>query len=187
VHVRTREPGAQRADARANHASLLRVASQLIGQHGRDVPFEAIAKAAGVGRATVYRHFPTREDLLVAILEVSVVRLEDAAAELGPGPDTFLRLVEIAWRAQAEDVPFVDLFPPSAGLPPAGRELERRIQDLFAAPLAEAQAGGRVSADLTPDDVRMLLLMMTAVVRTDTKPRDRDRAWRLALHALGAR
>lgn len=58
-----------RADARANHAAVVTAARRLIAVRGPDVPMSAVAEEAGVGIATVYRRFPTREDLLLAVIE----------------------------------------------------------------------------------------------------------------------
>jgi AcrR family transcriptional regulator len=174
-----------RADARANRAAVLAAASQLIGRDGRDVSFDEIAKAAGVGRATLYRHFPTRESLLVGILDEAVCSLEQVATYLVPGPDGFTTLLEKAWRDQVDGVPFSDLVPASTAMTPEVRAFQKRIEKLFRGPLREAQAAGRVRGDLTVDDVRVQLLMLTAVQRTDTPRAERERAWRLALAALG--
>lgn len=60
-----RPPG--RADARRNYDALLRAASEVIGSAGPDASLDEIARRAGVGNATLYRHFPTRRDLVVAV------------------------------------------------------------------------------------------------------------------------
>jgi AcrR family transcriptional regulator len=57
---------ARRADAARNAAALLAAAKELFGRHGPEVALDDIARHAGVGNATLYRHFPTREDLLAA-------------------------------------------------------------------------------------------------------------------------
>lgn len=57
---------ARRADAARNAAALLVAARELFEEHGPDVALDDVARRAGVGNATLYRHFPTREDLLAA-------------------------------------------------------------------------------------------------------------------------
>jgi AcrR family transcriptional regulator len=71
-----------RADARRNRDKLLAAAVELFGQEGTDVSLEAVAKRAGVGIGTLYRHFPTREALLEAAYRNEVCQLSDAADEL---------------------------------------------------------------------------------------------------------
>jgi AcrR family transcriptional regulator len=179
-------PNPRRADARANRDAVLRAAAHLFAERGLDVPFEEIARTAGVGRATLYRHFPTRDDLLLGILERSVRELEALADSLPAGPDALLRLFEGALRQQVDNLPLVDLLPPRSALPPAVRPLRTRIEKLFRAPLAAAQEAGVVHAELTVQDVRILLSMLTAIVRPETPRVELRRAWQLALAAMGA-
>lgn len=70
-------PDHRRADARRNYALILAVAEEEVSAHGADASLEQIARTAGVGSATVRRHFPTRQALLEA---VSRQRIEDLAA-----------------------------------------------------------------------------------------------------------
>lgn len=71
-----------RADARKNHDHLLAVASTVIAEEGADASLREIARRAGVGLATLLRHFPTREVLLDVLLRASFDELADRAAEL---------------------------------------------------------------------------------------------------------
>ncbi|WP_306427774.1 TetR/AcrR family transcriptional regulator [Brevibacterium sp. 50QC2O2] len=57
-----------RADAKANHDAIIRAAHAQLAAHGADVPLSAVAEAAGVGIATLYRNFPTRDALIRAVL-----------------------------------------------------------------------------------------------------------------------
>ncbi len=70
----------QRADARRNEQTLLAAAAALFVTSGVDVPVRAIAARAGVGMGTIYRHFPTRADLIIAVYRHQV----EACAEAGP-------------------------------------------------------------------------------------------------------
>ncbi|MFL6056706.1 MAG: TetR/AcrR family transcriptional regulator [Actinoallomurus sp.] len=71
-----------RADARRNHARLLEAAVRAFAQEGPDATLDAIAKDAGVGIGTLYRHFPTREALVEAAYRNELARLCDAAPDL---------------------------------------------------------------------------------------------------------
>ncbi|MFE3828223.1 TetR/AcrR family transcriptional regulator [Streptomyces sp. NPDC059092] len=85
-----------RADARRNRAHVLEVAAQIFATEGLSVPVHEIARRAGVGTGTVSRHFPTKEDLIEAILRSGVEELvarADAIAEREePGTAFFLFL-----------------------------------------------------------------------------------------------
>ena len=68
-----------RADAQRNRDRILEVAKQAFTRSGADTSLDDIAKQAGVGPGTLYRHFPTREELLVAVYRTEMEKL--AAAE----------------------------------------------------------------------------------------------------------
>jgi AcrR family transcriptional regulator len=177
--------GNRRADALANRDALLRAARALYAERGRDVPIEEIAHAAGVGRATLYRHFPTRERLHIAVLDRFVEDVELVAAGLPAAPAAFFTLFQAALRLQTDNLPLVELLPPTISQSPAVSALRARMRAVFEQPLAAAQAAGVVRAELSPEDVRIQLVMLGAVVRPDTAKADQRRAWRLAQAALG--
>ncbi|WP_338777234.1 helix-turn-helix domain-containing protein [Streptomyces sp. DG1A-41] len=78
-----------RADARRNYERLLKVAVEAFAEHGEGASLDDIAKRAGVGSGTLYRHFPTRQALLEAAyldrIEAIAARADELAAELAPG------------------------------------------------------------------------------------------------------
>ena len=73
-------PARKRADARRNEQVLLDAAAAVFASSGVDAPVREIAARAGVGMGTIYRHFPTRADLVIAVYRHQV----DACAEAGP-------------------------------------------------------------------------------------------------------
>jgi AcrR family transcriptional regulator len=173
-----------RADARANREALLESARVLYVERGADVPLEDIARHAGVGRATVYRHFPQRDDLLFALLHRLVGELEELAAAVPEGPDGFMKLFRAAVRHQVDHLPLVQLLAVRGRLPFEIDQLRDRLQALYRRPLATAQEAGVVRADLTPQDIRVLFSMLSAVVRPTTPDADRRRALRMATVVL---
>ncbi|MFC5063367.1 TetR/AcrR family transcriptional regulator [Actinomycetospora atypica] len=76
------EVPARRADATRNRDQLLAVATRVFGSADAEPSMRAIAREAGVGIATLYRHFPTRESLVDAVYRDQVVRLTTGAREL---------------------------------------------------------------------------------------------------------
>jgi AcrR family transcriptional regulator len=94
-----------RADAARNRARVLEVAYETFAAEGLSVPIDEIARRAGVGAGTVYRHFPTKEALFQAVIEDQIQRLVDDGYELlkseGPGEAlfTFLRSIVLQWGA----------------------------------------------------------------------------------------
>jgi AcrR family transcriptional regulator len=77
-----------RADARRNYERLLVEAGQAFAEHGADASLDDIAKRAGVGNATLYRHFPNRETLLEAVYRDEISQLRDLAYTTAPAEDT---------------------------------------------------------------------------------------------------
>lgn len=75
-----REPAPRRRDARRNRELLVEAAHEVFAEQGLEAPLDVIARRAGVGNATLYRHFPTRADLVVAVYRHQI----DACAEAGP-------------------------------------------------------------------------------------------------------
>jgi len=83
----------QRADARRNQATLLDAAAAVFVASGVEAPVRDIAAKAGVGMGTIYRHFPTRADLIVAVYRHQVDACADAGpALLGSGPTPYAAL-----------------------------------------------------------------------------------------------
>ncbi|GAA1639854.1 TetR/AcrR family transcriptional regulator [Actinoplanes couchii] len=89
---------AARADGRRNHQTLLDTAREAFAEHGTDVSLREVARRAGVGIGTLYRHFPTREALLEALMGQNFDRLTAYAEELliHPSPGVALRTWLIA-------------------------------------------------------------------------------------------
>jgi AcrR family transcriptional regulator len=77
-----RQPRPKRADAQRKMASLLKAATAVFAKSGVDAPVREIAERAGVGLGTVYRHFPQRSDLIVAVFQSNVDACADAAPAL---------------------------------------------------------------------------------------------------------
>lgn len=80
-----------RSDAQRNHDAVLAAAKAVFARAGADAPMEDVAAAAGVGKGTLYRRFPTREHLFAAILQERVDELDASARRALAAPD--------AWRA----------------------------------------------------------------------------------------
>src|SRR3954464_15975178 len=90
----TTSPKALRADAQRNYDALLAAGKSVFARFGVDAPFEDVARQSGVGRGTLYRHFPTRDHLFLAILQERVHFLDAGATEFLDAPD--------AWQAPTE-------------------------------------------------------------------------------------
>jgi AcrR family transcriptional regulator len=91
-------PAHLRADARRNREQVLAAARLMFAERGADIPMEDIGRAAGVGKGTLYRHFPTRDHLCAAVSGERFAALEERAAALASSDDPWAALV--AWLAE---------------------------------------------------------------------------------------
>ncbi len=146
-----------RSDARLNRDKLIGVAAELFASVGVDVPLETVAKQAGVGIGTLYRHFPTRDALVEAAYRQEVDRLCAAAPELlaAHPPDLALE----AWMRR-----FVTYAATKRGLSSALQSIaasnstlytqtRERLVAALATLLNAAIAAGSVRADMAPEDI----------------------------------
>jgi len=181
---------ALRADARRNRDAILGAARQVFAEEGPGVALDRISSRAGVGRATMQRHFKTRADLVRAIFDDNFDQLEQIAGEAGADPGAeYERILLATAEMQARERGFVELFEHGGFSEEARQEIGDRFLSLVAGPLARAQAVGRVRSDLRPDDT-MLLLDMLAAAATPVgiaRPADRlERGMRLVREAIRA-
>lgn len=159
----TQPPRPLRADAVRNRARVLEVAYETFAAGGLAVPIDEIAKRAGVGAGTVYRHFPTKEDLFRAVIEDHLSRIvNDGRALLTSGDPgealfTFLRSMVLEWGAT--DQGLVDAL---AG---AGIDIKDAVPDAEAAFLGllgdllrAAQDAGTARRDVDVPDVKALVV-----------------------------
>jgi len=160
--------GGSRSDAQRNHARLLVAARKLFGTDGFDVGVDEIARAAGVGKGTLYRHFPTKEALVAAVVQDTagtVAHAATCAAEIEDPARGFVSFLAWTTLLQAHDTGFYEALAitPSAEVVPP--ELIEQVLAVVAVPLRRAQQAGVIRADLQPEDVRLLLRMLGAAVR----------------------
>ena len=151
-----------RADAARNADRLIAAARELVAEQGAEVPLDEVAKRAGVGNATLYRHFPTRADLLVAVYADEVDRL----VRLGAEADLF------AWlEAYVEHVTTKRALALAAieGAPGRRAELSGRWHRTITETATElvARAAPQLRSGLTARD---LLALATGVALTATDP-----------------
>src|SRR5438093_265351 len=148
-----------RQDAQRNRERVLEAARETFREHGLDAPLEEIARRAGVGIATLYRRFPTRDALIEAVFVDSVRSFQQAAEEalqIADAWTAFSTFIEQMCERQAENWGLKDLlcmrFPDSKLMEDARRRGRETVRQL----LARAQAEGAVRADVTPEDIEFV-------------------------------
>jgi AcrR family transcriptional regulator len=169
-----------RADARRNYVQLLAAAKTVFGERGSDVSLDDVARRAGVGIGTLYRHFPSREALLDALLQDRLATLVAEANELlqrpagGEAFDTWVAgLVSYMRTYRGLAGTLAPAFCSNSALSPSCQEMGR----CGALLLARAQEAGAVRRDVDPADV---IALVNAVVWTaEQRPEDGGRTGRL--------
>jgi AcrR family transcriptional regulator len=162
-------PRPLRADAARNRARLLEVAYETFAAEGVSVPVDEIARRAGVGAGTLYRHFPTKEALFQAIVADRVQRLVDHARRLreseepGPALQAFLTTMI---RAAATDLGLAEaLAGTGVDIAQIAPDAERSFMDALDALLVRAQQAGAVRTDIDVYDLKTLLVGWQAIRR----------------------
>lgn len=149
-----------RADARANRVAILN-AARLLYARNAEVPFSAIAQEAGVGIGTLYRHFPTPDELIVGltrhISELVTEICHRRLPEIRDDPET-------GWTGYAQDivglrlgaiVPHLEHDWDLESLPPEVDQIRAETTDAFMSVVKAAQEAGLVRVDLAPLQVHL--------------------------------
>ncbi|HET6507441.1 MAG TPA: helix-turn-helix domain-containing protein [Baekduia sp.] len=180
----------RRADALRNRERVIEAAAEVFAAKGLDAGIPEIAAVAGVGKATVYRSFPSKEHLVAAVaverLAWMTGRVTRALTEPDAGEAFEAVLVELAER-QADDGAVVGSLAADIHLP----ELEAAraaTQASFEALIDRARATGALRPDATADDLRVLFTGVSQVLRADGErdPATWRRYGRLVADALRA-
>lgn len=158
---------ALRVDAERNRTRVLVAAREVFAEQGLQAPMTEIARRAGVGVATLFRRFPTREDLITATFAQKMAayarEIDDALADPDPWHG-FCSYVERVCAMQAEDRGFTDVLTMTF---PAAKEFEAE-RDRAAAGFAElierAKASGRLREDFVHQDLVVVLMANAGVV-----------------------
>lgn len=173
-------PGAARADATRNREQLLAAATQIFAGGGAEPSLREIAREAGVGIATLYRHFPTREDLIAAVYSDQVDRLTTGAKQLlsaHPPAVALRRWMDLFgdWVAAKSGMLGTLLAMIESGVIQHDRthdELITAISDLLVA----GEAAGDLRGDVAAEDVAASLI---AIYTVAALPQQSARAARL--------
>lgn len=160
-------PPSLRADAQHNRDRILEVARDLFSERGLDVPMAAIARRAGVGVATLYRRFPTKEELIGAVF---AERFEHcltlfAAAKVDPDPwRAFCTVVEQVCAMQSGDRGFRALLTATLSGAFDLEQARDHFLDGFAVVVRRAQRAGRLRRDFAEADLSLILLANGGIV-----------------------
>ncbi|WP_328325427.1 MULTISPECIES: TetR/AcrR family transcriptional regulator [unclassified Streptomyces] len=185
-------PKPMRADARRNYERLLKEAALAFAERGVDASLDDIAKRAGVGSGTLYRHFPTRQDLLEGVYVDSIDELAEQAVEFGasaraPGEalaDWLQKLAEQMIHLRGLKTLLGAAM--ADGSTPVISDCSGRLMDAAADLLTAAQKAGAARADLeTAEMLRLTHAVATAAELGAGGPPDVRRYLSLMIEGIG--
>lgn len=174
-----------RRDARERRDKLVAAAQHEFAARGVDASLEKIARDAGVAIGTLYRHFPSRLDLLMAAFEPRLhefLRGADEALEIGDPWEAFVCYLENLFAVQAGNRGFNDFlsrrFPGNAETERIHDQMCQQIEDV----LARAQEAGQARRDITQADIVNLIWSNGRII--DATSATAPTAWRRQLHLM---
>ena len=168
-----------RTDAERNRTLVLAAAHTVFAEQGLEAPMAEIARRAGVGIATLYRRFPTREDLITATFAAKMKAYVEAIEQALQDPDPwrgFCGYIERVCEMQASDRGFTYVLTLSFPTAKAFEADRKRSYQGFVELIARAKETGRLRPDFSSEDL-VLLLMANAGVITATGE-SAPEAWR---------
>lgn len=169
-----------RKDAEENRSAILSAADLVFASHGITVPLDLVCQQAGVGRATLYRHFPDRHHLIVALLEQGLEETAAKAVELGDREDAFFVLLRFhAERIHARSS-LIDYWRVLDRNAPEVRRVRERFHQVFSPLIFRAVEAGTCRPDIQVEDVTLLVSMLGSALRG----RSAEEQGRLGLRAF---
>lgn len=154
-----------RADAQRNLGRVLDAAAEVLAERGPEASVDEIARRAGVGHATVFRRFPTKNDLIAAVAVERIRTLTEVARAAVESPDAAAAFDDFMWR-------MAELHVSSGRLHECfGVCIEKpehtELHELAARLVERAQAAGAVREDVTPADIETIFGAVLRTARPD--------------------
>jgi AcrR family transcriptional regulator len=175
-----------RADARRNRERILKAARKVFAESGLHSQIDDVAKRAKVGVGTVYRHFPTKEALLDALVRERFEEFAGYAREALEREDAWDGFCELIWRAaelNARDLGFCESVASTDCTAIVEEVGLMRSTELL---IERAKAQGRMRADATEDDVPLMMIGASSVMQQSPAPDAWRRYFTLMLDGLRA-
>jgi AcrR family transcriptional regulator len=162
-----------RADAARNRRAVIETARRQVASGDLTLPMNTIAREAGVGVGTVYRHFPTRQALLETVAASAFQALLDEAgcAAMEPDPKRALEeLLRFAVRLLATDPGFAALLAYPTFECPETLQMGTALGESITQVLNRARRAGLIRADITADDLRRLMSGLDQALKSGLDP-----------------
>jgi AcrR family transcriptional regulator len=186
------EPGCERplrADARRNRDKVMAAARAAFAEHGSEAQMDDVARRASVGVGTVYRHFPTKDALIVALIQDTFARVAERSRAALQHDDAWAAFTSLMWEAGeriAGDRALAEAMQADVMGQTCPGELE--LRSITEQLMERAKAAGAMRPDAVIDDIPMLMCGIgSATVRKHAFARAWRRHLAIALDGLRAR
>jgi AcrR family transcriptional regulator len=173
IATKTKQPPVEacerplRADAKRNRERVLEAARRVFAKHGLDAQMDEIAQRACLGVGTVYRHFPTKADLLVALAEKRFEWLAERAREALAAEDAgeaFRNYLREAAALQAKDLALSEAMASRPEMMRAAAEAAG-MNELMNGLVRRAQEDGSIREDISGEDIPMIVCGLSSVTK----------------------
>lgn len=170
----------QRKDAVENHQTIIKTANKLFTKYGHEVSMATIAKEAKVGRATLYRNFPDKSALVVAIFYKNIKILKRFSEKNEHDNNAFYKLIAIVFKQRLEFNSFLSYIPVEEE-----DKMINQVCELFRIPVINAQKNGKLRTDFDVDhDLILLIAMLGGALLYNTKETTYNRSMQFILEGI---
>ena len=167
-----------RADARRNREKVIAAARAVFSEHGRDAQMDDVARRAGVGVGTVYRHFPTKEALIEALMVAAFEAIAAQAEAALEVEDPWEAFSSVLWRGaeiMSADRALSEVFASIPGAMESAMPTVEGLTDTMAEVIRRAQEAGVLRGDLIVDDIPMVMCGIGSATKKEHRC---EGAWR---------
>lgn len=163
--------------AAENRAAIIAAAREVFAENGFEAPLSLIARTAGVGQGSLYRHFPTRDSIVLTVFEENIASVEELA---GRSESTLDDLLDVIVEQVTASTAFIAMVRPIGTDDPRILAVSGRLTALLAVKLDGARRDGAVHAEVNAGDIVLALAMFAAILLEADEPARREvaaRAW----------
>jgi AcrR family transcriptional regulator len=180
-----------RADARRNREKIVTAARTIVAEQGEAAQIDDVARLAGVGVGTVYRHFPNKDALMGELVRICATECTEIARACAGEPDpweAFAAMVRTSCERAAQDASFRRTWQAANDEAVAyAADVKSQLHEASAALVDRAHAAGSLREDFTVDDVGGLMCGLGAAIDAMPEPERWRRIVEFALDGLRAR
>jgi AcrR family transcriptional regulator len=177
-HLAAAEERPLRADARRNREKVLAAARAVFSEHGREAQMDDVARRAGVGVGTVYRHYPTKEALIEALMVDAFQTIADAARralEIEDPWEAFSTVLWIGAETMSADRALSEVFASIPGGMESAMPTIGGLTESMETIMRRAQEAGVLRPDAMIDDIPMLMCGIGSATKKEHRC---EGAWR---------